>query len=51
MDSSAVAERRRVRALKIGLALLAVIPAGRLSNCLSKEIPADDAAGKRSCSI
>jgi hypothetical protein len=47
MGSPAVAEQRRLRALKIGLALLAVIPAGRLPNYLPGEI-ASDAAGKRS---
>jgi hypothetical protein len=42
----------RLRALKIGLllmaalALLAVIPAGRLPNYLPGEIPSDDATGK-----
>ena len=44
MDSPAVAEQRRLWALKIGLlimaglALLAVIPAGRLPNYLPGEI-------------
>ncbi len=48
MGSPAVAEQRRLRALKIGLALLAVIPAGQLPNYLPGEIASDDAAGKRS---
>jgi hypothetical protein len=48
MDSPAVAEQRRLRASEIGLALLAVIPAGRLRNCLPREIPSDNATGKRS---
>jgi hypothetical protein len=48
MDSPAVAEQRRRQALKIGLALLAVIPAGRLPNCLPREILSDNAMGKRS---
>jgi hypothetical protein len=48
MGSPAVAEQRRLRALKIGLALLAVIPAGRLPNCVPRELPSDNATGKRS---
>jgi hypothetical protein len=57
MDSPAVAEQRRLRALKIGLpimaglALQAVIPAGRLPSYLTAAIPRDDAAGKRSSPI
>jgi hypothetical protein len=57
MDSPAVAEQRRLRALKIGLpimaglALQAVIPAGRLPNCFPGAIPSDDAAGRRSSPI
>lgn len=57
MDSPAVAEQRRLRALKIGLpimaglVLLTVIPAGRLPNYLPAAIPSDDATGKRSSPI
>jgi hypothetical protein len=51
MDSPAVAEQRRLRALMASLALLAVIPAGRLPNYLPGEIPSDAAAGKRSSPI
>lgn len=57
MDSPAVAEQRRLQALKIGLpimaglALLAVIPAGRFPNYLPAAIPSDDATGKRSSPI
>jgi hypothetical protein len=57
MDSPAVAEQRRLRALKIGLpimaglALQAAIPAGRLPNCLPGATPSDDATGRRSSPI
>jgi hypothetical protein len=57
MDSPAVAEQRRLRALKIGLpimaglALLAVMPAGRHPSYLTAALPSDDATGKRSSPI